>query len=414
MQRITFRSLRFFLSFCLFFSLGLGVLAQENQLAILPQATLKDAVHEMIDSAQKEILLAHFILLNDKSGVGVVNRLIGKAKDGVKIRLILDGLGAYSDEGISKKNLREMASHGIEIKVFHPKVKHFYKIWKRMHDKILLVDDKALLGSSSFWHVSFDRWQVETDIIVKGDILTEIKMHFEEIWNSKEVSKIRPKKYSKEVYADQKIPFQKVLQDLKFNNTTNLAYWFDGAKKVKGKGSYEKTLELIRQAQNEIIIVNPYFLPDSGLRKAMAEAKKRDVQVSIFTNSAEVLALEYKMLGVAYSKCDRHFKKWRVTVYEAPEIFGMIHSKLILVDNKKIYIGGQNLDHLGSKHNTENGVCFESPEMTNWFRSEILFYKASFQLAFQDGVALREPYSIKNKWKWHWRKLLACMFRNVL
>ena len=86
-----------------------------------------------------------------------------------------------------------MALAGIEVKVYHPKWRCFYKIRKRMHDKILLIEELALLGSSSFWDVSFDRWQVETDVLLKGPETSKVKNHFEEIWNSKEVYSVQKK-----------------------------------------------------------------------------------------------------------------------------------------------------------------------------------------------------------------------------
>lgn len=404
----------YFLTLFIFAILHLNVVAQENQAAVVPQNALKDIVHEIIESAEDEILIAHFILLNDESGRGVINHLIRKARAGVKVRVIVDGVGAYSDQRLTKKDLQEMSQAGIEIKVYHPKWRCLFKIVKRMHDKILWVDHLALLGSSSFWDVSFDRWQVETDILLKGESALKIKDHFEELWNCQEVYPVKKKLSRTPKYPGFEVPFIKVIFGLNFVKVENLEYWYDGKNKNIKNGSYQKTLDFIDRAKTEVIMVNPYFLPIASLQKSLENAKKRGVKIELYTNSAEVLALEYKMLGVAYSKYDELFKKWGLTIYEAPEKFGMIHSKMILVDGKKLYIGGQNLDPLGSKHNTENGICFESKEINFWFRHEIKFYQENFILAFQDGMARRSAYKIKNKFKWTWRNILATCFKNVL
>ena len=63
-----------------------------------------------------------------------------------------------------------------------------------MHDKILLVDGMALLGSSSPWVVSFDCLQIETDVLVKGPIVDSIRLHFQSLWNCKSSIKIKGKK----------------------------------------------------------------------------------------------------------------------------------------------------------------------------------------------------------------------------
>jgi len=52
-------------------------------------------------------------------------------------------------------------------------------------------DGKGLVGSSSFWDVSFDRWQVETDVLLRGNIVNQIIDHFNTLWHSKEVKIIQ-------------------------------------------------------------------------------------------------------------------------------------------------------------------------------------------------------------------------------
>lgn len=401
-------------AFILFLAGYSAVFAQENSIAIVPQNKLRDTVHEMIEAANKEILIAQFILLNDESGQDVIKHLIQKAKQGVKIKLLIDGVGAYSDLSLTKNDLQEIAGHNIELKRFHPKWRNLFKVKKRMHDKILMVDDRVLLGSSSFWDTSFDTLQLETDVLVKGPITKVIRTHFMMLWESKSAIAVKGKMPKVLKYANYEKIQSKVLEDLKFYKTDSIDYWNDGCKKNKKTGSFAKTIALLNRAKKEIIIVNPYFLPNSKLKKVIQKAINRGVSVTLYTNSAEVLALEYKMLGVAYSKNDSFYKKNKLTVYEAPEDFGMVHSKMILVDGQNLYIGSQNLDPLGMKHNTENGIYFASDDVVKWFHNEINFYEENFNLAYFKGKPLRDRYTIKNKLKLLWRKTLAFCLKDVM
>lgn len=390
------------------------IFAQENSVAIVPQNKLRDIVHDLIESANKEIFIAQFILLNDESGQGVIRHLIQKAKQGVKIKLLIDGVGAYSYLPLSKNDLQEIAVQNIELKQFHPKWRNLFKIKKRMHDKILMADDRVLLGSSSFWDTSFDSLQLETDVLVKGPIVNQIRDHFMVLWESKSSKTVKGKTPKTPKYTNFDVLQDKAFSELKFFKTNAMEYWNDGCKKNEKTGSFAKTIALLSNAKKEIIIVNPYFLPDSKLKKVIKKAIDRGVSVTIYTNSAEVLALEYKMLGVAYSKNDSFYKKNKLIVYEAPESFGMIHSKMILVDGQNLYIGSQNLDPLGINHNTENGILFESDVGIKWFRNEIGFYEENFNLAYFKGKPLRGHYTIKNKLKLIWRKTLAFCLKGVL
>jgi len=390
------------------------VYSQENSICIVPQNKLRVVVHELIDLAQREILIAQFILSNDESGQAVIKHLVHKAKEGVKIKLIIDGIGAYSYLPLTKTDLQEISGHDIDLKQFHPKWSKFFNIRKRMHDKILIVDDQALLGSSSFWDVSLDILQIETDVLVKGVIVEQIRDHFMALWDSKSAVAVKSKMPKIPKYAGYSGFPTKVIDELKFFKTNSIEYWNDGSKKKKGIGSFAKTMAALSNAKNEIVIVNPYFLPSKALKKTLSKAIERGVRVFIYTNSSEELALEYKMLGVAYGKNDSFYKKSKLNVYEAPVAFGMIHSKMMLIDGKFLYIGSQNLDPLGMNHNTENGIYFDSEASVRWFRNEINFYEENFNLAFYNGKALRKRYTIKNKFKLFWRKSMAFCLKSVL
>lgn len=388
--------------------------SQENSIAIVPQNKLRDVVHELIETANKEILIAQFILSNDESGQAVINHLIHKANQVVTVKLLIDGIGAYSYLPLTKNDLQEIAGQNIALKRFHPKWRKWFRIKKRMHDKILISDDQALIGSSSFWDVSLDTLQIETDVLVRGPIVEQIRDHFLVLWESKSAVTVIGKmpKFPKYVYHSK---FRKkIINEIVFFKTDSIEYWNDGCKKRKYAGSFSKTIAILSNAQNEIIIVNPYFLPNSRLKKAIQKVIARGVRVSIYTNSSDQLSLEYKMLGVAYSKNDVFYQKNNLIVYESPEDFGMIHSKMILIDGKFLYIGSQNLDPLGMNHNTENGILFVSEDIIKWFHREILFYEENFNLAFYNGKPLRVRYTIKNKIKLIWRKSLVFCLKGVL
>ncbi|PCJ63004.1 MAG: hypothetical protein COA79_02490 [Planctomycetota bacterium] len=397
----------------IFICFSTGFSSEKSEIRIIRNIHLRDTVHSLIESAKKEILIAQFILIKDKSGLAVIEHLKRKAKLGVKIKLIVDGVGAYSDVPFTVKDMRKLTKDGIEVKVFHPKWRNVFKIKKRMHDKILWVDGKIILGSSSFWDVSFDLYQDEYDVLVKGAIATSIRNHFFEIWKSNEVKRIISDNVKEDVQKKLLLNWSPI--DLEEGITSaTIEYIHDPVRKKKKRGSFKKIMELFKSAKKQIIIVNPYFLPPKRLRKVFFELSKRNVEIIIYTNSPETLALEYKMLGVAYGSLRRYLKKCGITVYENKLNTKMIHSKYFIIDQEMIYIGSQNLDYLGANHNTENGILIKSKIFLSMLIVNIEYLKNRSILSYKNGERIRKKYRIKNPFKKVWRHVLVFFFKGIL
>jgi cardiolipin synthase C len=387
----------------------------ESHIQTVSQYSLENAVHTLIASAKSHILIAHFILIKDESGLDVIEHLIQRAQDGVEVKIILDGIGAYSDVPVVKKDLEELAEYGIKTQIYHPKGRNWYKLKKRMHDKILIADNFALLGSSSFWNSSFKQYQTEYDIMLKGAIVDNIHMHFRELWNSNEVYPVSINTTNKTQGAKQsRIHIKKHLLFGNLTEVKDIVYSHDSPKKTKGEGSLEDMIDFLNGASKSILIVNPYFLPVQEIKKTLLNVSKRGVKITVCTNSSDVLAREFKILGTAYASYDEYFKKSGFTIHETTTDFGMIHDKYVIVDEKRIYIGSFNFDSLSIKHNTENGVYFKSQVMQKKLYRRFNTIKPFTKLAFESGAQLRPHYKYPNALKNIWIHFLLIFTRDIM
>lgn len=115
---------------------------QGNRIEVFPDG--KSKFHRLlrdIAEAKEHIHIFYYAIGDDRIGNKLKNKLIDKVKEGVKVRLIYDGLGC------NKTNLvyfKEMIEAGIEVKTFLPLrfPRALRSINYRNHKKIVIIDGR--------------------------------------------------------------------------------------------------------------------------------------------------------------------------------------------------------------------------------------------------------------------------------
>ncbi|MEO6173083.1 MAG: phospholipase D-like domain-containing protein, partial [Arenimonas sp.] len=154
----------------------------------------------LILSAKKSIELQTFIFDQDDTGHLTLQALMDAAKRGVKVRLLLD-----QQYGLDDPNLQAyLASYhkNFELRLYNPlfddartqKLEFaagifftFKKLNQRMHNKLLLVDDKlAIIGGRNIEDRYFDWSDVynyrDRDVLLAGPVVKEMETNFEAFW----------------------------------------------------------------------------------------------------------------------------------------------------------------------------------------------------------------------------------------
>ena len=164
-------------------------------------------------------------------------------------------------------------------------------------------------------------------------------------------------------------------------------------------------LQLMGQAQRDLLIISPYFVPGPDMKKAFADASARGVRVRVLTNS-----LASNDAPIAHAGYARHRPDLLAMGVELYEMRGeitsvlrgslgstgssgagangaaggstgssraMLHSKVLIMDNRLLAIGSMNLDMRSQLQNTEVALLIRSTELSR-------------RAATQIDVALRE------------------------
>ncbi|HWJ35385.1 MAG TPA: phospholipase D-like domain-containing protein [Steroidobacteraceae bacterium] len=155
---------------------------------------LKDAAENYpawlaaIRGAEHKIFFENYIFREDETGAEFAAALKSKARDGVRVRLIYDWMGAIGKS--SRKFWRTLSAAGVEVRCFNPL--HFSRPFDwvhRDHRKTLAVDGRVGFVSGlcvdQLWAGHPERgiqpWR-DTGIEVRGPALCDIERAFAQVW----------------------------------------------------------------------------------------------------------------------------------------------------------------------------------------------------------------------------------------
>ena len=119
-------------------------------------------------------------------------------------------------------------------------------------------------------------------------------------------------------------------------------------------------IDIFDSAEKNIRLSTPYFRPTKKLGEAMLRAVERGVDISLITrldlsgDTAAIILGEVNKAGI-----NRFLKKIKMFEYTEPGV--ILHSKIILVDDKVSFIGSVNLNKRSFIHDIESGLMIYNP-----------------------------------------------------
>lgn len=161
--------------------------------------------------------------------------------------------------------------------------------------------------------------------------------------------------------------------------TGNIDYIFDNP--VGQRSSLEKPEEYqnniakqlygtVLRAQKHVVIVTPYFVVTPEQVELFRALRQRGVKVEVLTNgenSNDVAAAHVGFRRTVHLAVNEGVKVW---VYNGPDT---LHSKMVLIDNKTLFVGSFNWDYRSQNLNREVGIVADitAIEQTNHLQQDI-------------------------------------------
>jgi putative cardiolipin synthase len=350
-------------------------------------------------------------------------RTLQAADRGVKVRILFDDLNTMLHDmthlELRDDLLRRIDRHpNIQIRSFNPwqdrsllgrafdMVTDFGRLNRRMHNKQMIVDNRAaIIGGRNLGDEYFGLNPEfnfhDLDVLGVGPVARQASAVFDRYWNSEWVRAIprgtgapvalQDSELGRQAMAElYRLPSLMVLQSSRTDWSAQLAdlprelapgrsavHTDDPARDATRNHMPEAFRTLMRSARKELLITNAYIIPDANFMADLRELAARGVKVRILTNSLS----SHDVPAV-----NSHYQKWRQPILatgaalhelradaavrgeiiDLPPLkaeFAGLHTKAMVIDRQRAFVGSMNLDPRSEVLNSEMGVIIDSPDL---------------------------------------------------
>jgi putative cardiolipin synthase len=379
--------------------------------------------------AERSIDVQTYIWHADTTGLTLAHELLQAADRGVRVRLLVDDVDARAKNA----GFAALDAHpNIEVRVFNPfasrsgslqmvseGVRNFSRINRRMHNKSWIADNRvALVGGRNlgdeYFSASDEVNFIDLDFAMVGPVVRDVSASFDRFWNSDSAWPI--------ALLDAKSVTPEALQRLRTRLDENAALAAggryaqalrenDGIRRlVAGDGELQWStnyrfvsddpakvsmdqrdasramvgaaiVPLIRNAQQSLRVISPYFVPGEQGSAGLVERVKAGAQVQVLTNS--LAANDVATVHGGYSRHRKQLVEGGVQVWELKptRVAGQnsqekekhdkksssfsgssgasLHTKAMSADDRELFVGSYNLDPRSTWLNCEQGVFVE-------------------------------------------------------
>jgi putative cardiolipin synthase len=394
----------------------------------------------LMSRAEVSIDAQYFLMKPDDAGLVFAAGMLAAADRGVRVRFLLDDIFT----SVEDIDLAMLDAHpNIEVRVFNPisrkgmywinYVGHFSLANRRMHNKSFIVDNQiAVVGGRN---IAVEYFQLETtgefidfDMLSIGPIVKDVSLEFDTYWNHKLAVPMRAlfdetdtKKLEEErtrmeqqmaaagdtIYAEAiNTPLLKKLIAQSLDPYVAEARLItDDPDKLLNEVSDEYKIvaanirEALTAAQSEIRIFTPYFVPRKRGIELIRQIRAKGIRIVVLTNS--LATNNHTAVHSAYASYRKDLLKAGVELWEARADAAKItapdgetqldkltlHTKGILIDGERIFVGSLNLDPRSIDINTEMGLLIDSPELAELLRenSKRTLEKMAYRLELDEN-----------------------------
>lgn len=359
---------------------GDAVLTTDNEfLPLFNGEEFFDMLFKEIENAKSSIYIQTYIMRSDKMGKNLCKILTNKAREGIDVKLLIDGMGSRR---LHSSDIKKMREAGVEVEIFFPFFLSFVspRINYRNHRKIYILDGKiGYLGGFNVGDEYYDggkKWESWRDSVIKikGSAVYMLKYRF--ILDFNFAAGNRHVKYEDELNEFHGSSACQIVTSGPDNEWPSIKDGF---------------LKMISSAKESIYIETPYFIPDDSVLESL--------RVAILSGVNVKLLLPFKG--------DHPFVFWASLSFAGKileaggEVYfyknGFQHSKVIIMDNKMVSMGTANMDVRSFQLNFEANAFIYDEEIAKKFSEKFLqdIRENSYSLTYQEYLRRSNWVKIK-------------------
>ena len=356
---------------------GFAPLSRNNRISVLTNGNEKfQALLRDLKTAKDHIHMEYYIFHADQIGTDIQNVLISKAQEGIKVRMIFDGLGSRD---LPKDFLRALKNAGVEISWFFPL--RFPRLIGTMnyrnHRKLVVIDGKiGYLGGINVGDEYLSRnpkygfWR-DTHLRLEGEAVQTMQETFLNDWYFITQEEIREKRYYPQLESFGEILCQVIA----------------GGPDSESESMKELFFTILTTAQKEIFLTTPYFIPDESMIMALKSAAMSGIKVKVLVQGKP----DHKISYLASSSYFEDLLNAGVEIYRYQK--GILHSKVLTVDQQICIVGSANFDIRSFQVDFELSAMIYSSKLTERLNLD-------FNRDLKDSIQLnRKYYANRTLWE---------------
>lgn len=313
------------------------------------------ALLALLEGARRRIDACTYVLGDDEVGAAVADALARCAQRGVRVRLLVDGIGGLRS---SRRAIAQLRGSGVRVRWFMPVLRNPVRgrTNLRDHRKLVAVDGDATWSGGrnlAAHYFADDGGWVDLSFVVRGPIAVQAQSLLERDWQAAggRMSREEPLVASPAAPAEG-TPAQLVPSGPDRADDTLYALLMASA----------------FRANERIALVTPYFVPEDALLDAWCVACRRGVRIDLVVPARS----NHRMADWARGRALRLLEASGARVHLHP---AMIHAKLVIVDDELALCGSANLDARSLLLNFELMTAFygrrEIAWLARWAEREI-------------------------------------------
>lgn len=285
------------------------------------------ALFHDIAAARETIHLETYVWWKGDVCRRLAEALAARARQGLEVRLLLDAVGSKKGED---ELFETMEKAGVRVVRFHPiRIQDIGLINNRTHRKLAVFDGRVAHvfghGIAEEWtgHGQDERHWRDTGVRVEGPVVHDIQAVFAENWVEQTTETLVGQKY---------FPVLAPAGPVRAHVTASSPQG--------GVSKLELLYKLaIATAQKELLIQNPYFIPDGEVVGLLEQAIRRGVTVRIMLPGA---VTDSSIVQHAGHYQFEDLLRMGVRIYAHQKT--LTHQKVMVVDGIWSHVGSTNFD----------------------------------------------------------------------
>ena len=328
-------------------SLSDGTLEGGNDVELLQNGQFFERLIPDLEAARETIHFETYLWHKGDIGTRLATIFANKARQGVEVRLMLDASGTRPMPDELEEMMRKAGCH---ISKYHGfSIPSLGKMNNRDHRKICVIDGR--IGYTGGHDVA-PEWTGnarnkheyrDTSVRVRGAIVNRLQGAFSENWIEQTGEVLAgPKYFPPATPSGHAVTHLAYMTPAGGNSAVSLMYYLG-----------------IVSARKEIIIENPYFLPDPEGLKALEAAAARGVVIRIVLPATTVTDSP-----IVQHASHHHFGdllEHGIHIYEYQTT--LLHQKIMIVDNQWACVGSTNFDDRSFELNDEISMGIVDPSI---------------------------------------------------